>query len=67
MSWWYVGLIILGICMLSDLIYFYIDDGNLEYLGRISMFVKKLRIIKFLSIINISIACIVIGIYLLVK
>lgn len=67
MNWWYVGLIILGICMLSDLIYFRIDDGNLEYLGRVSTFVKKLRIITFLSIINIFIACIVIGICLLAK
>ncbi len=67
MNWRYVGLIILGICMLADLIYFCVDSGNLEYLGRVSTFVKKLRIITFLSIINISIACIVIGIYLLVK
>lgn len=67
MNWWYVGLIILGICMLADLIYFSIDGGNLEDLGLVSTFAKILRIIKFLSIINISIACIVIGIYLLVK
>lgn len=67
MNWWYVGLIILGICMLFDLIYFYIDDRNLEYLRRVSSFTKILRIIKFLFIINISITCIVIGICLLAK
>lgn len=67
MNWWYVGLIILGICMLADLIYFCIDGGYLEYLGLASTFAKILRIIKFLFIINTSIACIVIGICLLAK